>query len=71
MIGSNYVTNGEEFSGRENPLVFTRYYEKIFNCDFKLERYPFDSQVCYMQVTLNMESDKRYGGDPGEVFCIK
>ena len=40
------------YKGRENPLLYSRSYTKIFSCDFKLALYPFDTQKCKVEMTL-------------------
>ena len=40
------------YSGLENPLVYSRSYTKVFSCDFKLALYPFDTQICKVEMTL-------------------
>ena len=47
----SHVHNEEIFSGKENPLIFARYYESTFSCDFKLARFPFDTQACEIPVS--------------------
>ena len=34
------------FDGSENYIEFTKLFSTIFNCDYDLSRYPFDTQVC-------------------------
>ena len=44
------LNNEEHFRGVDNPLVYTRFYDLTFNCQFELQNYPFDYQVCSIQV---------------------
>ena len=47
------ITNAVEsnrFLGLESPIIMTREYFVKFNCDFDLLMYPFDTQVCDMQL---------------------
>ena len=41
------------FSGRENPLLYNRTYTKSFRCNFKLSLYPFDTQVCKIEMVID------------------
>ncbi len=40
------------FLGASNPLVLHHKYTVEFNCDFKLAKYPFDTQECNMTFQL-------------------
>lgn len=42
----------EIFKGEENPLVYKRTYELELSCTFQLEKYPFDYQICYIDVSI-------------------
>ena len=37
----------EIFLGRENKLTLNQTYSKIFQCTYLLQKYPFDTQVCF------------------------
>ena len=39
------VDEAEIFEGAENTLTMTQTYTHEFQCKYKLQRYPFDSQV--------------------------
>ena len=39
------IDEAELFKGEENSLVMTQSYTHEFQCVYKLERYPFDSQA--------------------------
>ena len=47
---SSELNNEEKFSGANNPLVYTRFYDLTFKCRFRLENYPFDYQACSIEV---------------------
>lgn len=38
------------YTGRENPVTYTRTFMDVFSCIFNLEYYPFDTQVCTIQL---------------------
>jgi hypothetical protein len=38
------------FTGAENPMVMSRYYSLAFECDFKLQMFPFDVQECVISI---------------------
>lgn len=46
------------FSGSENPLVTHRKYQASFTCDFDLLGYPFDSQTCFMLLSMRSATSK-------------
>ena len=38
------------FPGSENPLAYSRIYSLDFLCSFELQRYPFDTQTCKIDI---------------------
>ena len=46
-LNENYV-----YSGAENKIIFGRLYVIKQGCHFKLENYPFDTQVCLIEVSF-------------------
>ena len=48
-LNENYV-----YSGAENNIVLNMGYVVKQGCNFKLEKYPFDSQVCTIEVIFNI-----------------
>ena len=40
--------NTQYFSGSENQIQMSRFYNEIFLCDYKMAWYPFDVQQCHM-----------------------
>ncbi len=40
------------FEGAENPLKSSRVYSKEFLCEFNMASYPFDSQVCSVELIM-------------------
>ena len=43
--GINDVDEAEIFEGNENTLVMTQTYTHTFQCQYMLQKYPFDTQV--------------------------
>lgn len=43
--GLDDVEEKEKFKGEENPIKMTQSYTKDFKCQYKLQRFPFDTQV--------------------------
>ena len=41
------------FEGIENVLTFEMTYTKSFQCEFQLAMYPFDTQTCIVNMTIN------------------
>ena len=54
--GSGVLSSSEDtenkliFQGGENWLQYQRFYSQIFHCHFSLHWYPFDHQVCYLDI---------------------
>ena len=46
----NYYEN-EMFSGTENPFVYNSTFELLLNCIFDLRNFPFDYQICFIDVS--------------------
>ena len=38
------------FSGSKNPITYSRIYSLDFLCKFELERFPFDTQICKIEI---------------------
>ena len=43
--GLEEVDEAEIFEGAENTLIMTQTYTHEFQCEYKLQQYPFDTQV--------------------------
>ena len=43
------------YSGSENPLLLSRFYNIEFLCDYQMHWYPFDTQTCYMEFRLEAD----------------
>jgi hypothetical protein len=41
----------EVFDGDSNSFHYNRTYELEFNCNFELQKYPFDRQICHIDVS--------------------
>lgn len=48
----NFLNEDEIFLGKENPVVYKRFYEMVINCEMEMQQYPFDNQSCAIGVTL-------------------
>ena len=44
------VDEAEIFEGGENKLTMTQAYTWEFQCQYKLQKYPFDTQVIQIQI---------------------
>ena len=40
------------YSGKENPLVMSRFYTVTLRCAFNLTSYPFDRQICPLRLSV-------------------
>ena len=59
MLGSEWLDETEIFNGSENSLVMVQSYTHEFQCSFKLQHYPFDTQV-NLNISFNVKFlDKR------------
>ena len=45
MRGLDFVDETEFFDGSQNSLVMNQSYTHIFQCNYELAHYPFDTQV--------------------------
>ena len=52
LTGDTVIIENHLFNGAENQLQYNDTYELEFHCDFNLENYPFDFQVCFIKVKL-------------------
>ena len=50
LNGNQNTENKLIFNGKENPVQYERFYSLVFECDFKLQWYPFDTQVCFLDI---------------------
>ena len=46
------------FKGNENPILYERFYSLVFECEFSLHWYPFDTQICYLDIQPSKDSKK-------------
>ena len=46
----NVLENKYVFKGKENYIEYQRFYAKHLNCHYKLQWYPFDTQVCHLEI---------------------
>ena len=61
----------EIFKGNENTLTMTQTYTKTFQCQYQLSNYPFDTQVCYIQMTLSKLHMKDIRLRPAEIELLE
>jgi hypothetical protein len=52
LNSANEIQETESFEGESNPFVYNRTYELELECIFKLEKYPFDYQTCFIDVSM-------------------
>ena len=50
--------NMQKFSGGNNPLIMTQFYNTPFICDFDMQWYPFDTQRCFLVFRMQGDSWK-------------
>ena len=58
----------EIFQGKENRLVMTQTYTKEFQCLYILQRYPFDTQVCKIEMAVSVMERKTVALRPEEMI---
>lgn len=56
IIGTEDPTEAVIFDGASNSILLRREYFFDFSCDFDLHLYPFDTQVCQMELEARRES---------------
>ena len=54
------------FSGDENFLYYKRGYHTIFECDYDLRLYPFDEQICHIDIEIPKFIQRYINVYPGE-----
>ena len=47
------LDNTYMFRGEDNPLDMSRVYETEWICDYQMNWYPFDTQVCSMVISVS------------------
>ena len=52
--GVDEVDEAEIFEGADNNLIMTQTYTREFRCQYKLEKYPFDTQVTMIQNPIHI-----------------
>ena len=61
----------EIFKRNENTLTMTQTYTKTFQCQYQLSNYPFDTQVCYIQMTVSKLHMKDIRLRPAEIELLE
>ena len=46
------------FEEDENPLTYKRSFRKVFQCQYDMRLYPFDSQTCFIDLILRESAEK-------------
>ena len=46
------------FKGSENNFIYERSYMKTFICEFDMEKYPFDTQRCAIDIRVKPKDEK-------------
>jgi len=50
LVLNSDLQENEESSGNQNSLEYARNFELELGCDFELQKYPFDTQICSIVV---------------------
>ena len=50
LSGLDETENKYVFYGHENYIQYERFYSQDFECEYHLNWYPFDSQICYLDI---------------------
>ena len=50
LNGNQDTENKYIFSGNENSIEYKRFYSQEFECEYGLHWYPFDTQICYLDL---------------------
>lgn len=56
------------FQGNQNPMTMSQDYTKDFQCEYQLHRYPFDTQVCSINMIVKDLDVKTIQLLPKEIF---
>merc|ERR1712130_841760 len=55
------------YSGAKNPVTYTRTFKNTFACVFNLKKYPFDTQVCKIQLDSPKDVEGLLTLEPGQL----
>ena len=58
LNGNQNTENKLIFNGKENPVQYERFYSLLFQCEFSLHWYPFDTQDCYLDIEPSKDLKK-------------
>ena len=50
LSGLDKIENKYVFHGDENYIEYERFYAQDFECEYFLHWYPFDRQICYLEI---------------------
>ena len=58
----------EVYSGSENGITISRVYSMQFFCEYQMAWYPFDQQVCHVEMVMDGVLDKYVDLQPGSLL---
>ena len=58
----------EVYSGSENGITISRVYSMQFFCEYQMAWYPFDQQVCHVEMVMDGVLDKDADLQPGSLL---
>ena len=58
LNGNQDTENKLIFKGKENPFQYKRFYSLVFECEFSLHWYPFDTQDCFLDIQPSKDLNK-------------
>ena len=58
----------EVYSGSENGITISRVYSMQFFCEYQMAWYPFDQQVCHVEMVMDGVLDKYADLQPGSLL---
>ena len=50
LDGIESTENKHIFNGHDNYIIYDRFYNDVFECEYFLQWYPFDFQTCYVDI---------------------
>ena len=65
---TNFVNYGLRYPGNENSLMLKALHIKEFECQFEFQTYPFDSQNCFIQLSVPERHKEHLKLSAGSVY---